>query len=100
MERFDCRKCGENVFVVQGIEHLGPLPRELVCAGCGTKYTAELTPKGRLSVHQGGPRKPRAAKPKESAKPKGETPTLLKGMSVDVEKPSKGGRKEKKAGRL
>lgn len=62
MERYDCRICGENVFVVQSIEHLGSLPRTLTCAGCQTRYTVELGAGGKLRVYRGNLRKPKTVK--------------------------------------
>jgi hypothetical protein len=52
MLRFDCKHCGENIFDVQGIDHLGDLPHEWICSGCGRKFVAKVNKDGQLVVHQ------------------------------------------------
>lgn len=54
MLRFDCKYCGENVFDVQGIDHLGDLPHEWTCCGCGRIYVAKYNKDGQLIVYKKG----------------------------------------------
>ena len=54
MVRYDCRFCGENVFDVVDIEHLGTLPHTWTCSGCQRVYIGELDDSGNLIVYQKG----------------------------------------------
>ena len=54
MVRYDCRVCGENVFDVVDIEHLGTLPHTWTCSGCQRVYVGELDDAGNLIVYQRG----------------------------------------------
>ena len=63
MIRSDCKFCGENIFDVVDIEHLGTLPHTWVCSGCGREYKAELNHSGKLVVYRKG-RRPKSLKRK------------------------------------
>lgn len=54
MLRKDCRHCGENIFEVQDITHLGAIPHEWTCSGCGRVYVAKMNKAGGLVVYQRG----------------------------------------------
>jgi hypothetical protein len=51
MLRFDCKFCGENIFVVQDIDHLGGVPHKWKCCGCGRYYRANANDDGLLIVY-------------------------------------------------
>jgi len=54
---YDCGKCKENVFTATSLEHVADLPHTFTCAGCGTRYTAQLNENGKLRVYRGEGRK-------------------------------------------
>ena len=82
MIRYDCNKCGENVFEVVNIEHLGIMPHKWVCSGCGRIYRGVIKA-GKVIVYRlGHPPKSLRKKdgPRNPSQPIPETaPDITKG---------------------
>lgn len=59
MLKFNCEICHENVFEVNGVEHLVPLPHEITCSGCGKVYVCMIDGKGNLGIRRKGTKRTR-----------------------------------------